>query len=54
MTEQPSITIMIDPETRIPNTVLINGATDTETAMLREIADQMVGAIMERDDVHAE
>jgi hypothetical protein len=54
MTEQPSITIIFDPATRIPNTVLINGAMDTETAMLREIADQMVGAIMEGGDVHAE
>jgi hypothetical protein len=42
MSEQPSITIMFDPETRIPKTFLINGGTDTATAKLREIADMMV------------
>jgi hypothetical protein len=54
MSEQPSITIMFDPETRIPKAVLINGRTDLQTAKLREIADRMVGAIMEGDDVHTE
>jgi hypothetical protein len=54
MSEQPSITIMFDPETRVPTAVLINGRTDRQTAKLRKIADRMIEAVMEGDDVHAE
>lgn len=54
MSDHPSITIMFDPETRIPKTILINGRTDQQTVKLREIADRMIGAIMEGGDVHAE
>lgn len=49
MIEQPSITIMFDPETRIPKTVLINGRTDQQTTKLREIADMMLKALPDRE-----
>jgi hypothetical protein len=48
------MTIMIDPKTRILNAVLLNDRPDRQMAKLREIADRMVRAILEGDDVHAE
>lgn len=54
MIDQPSITILFDPETRIPERVLINGQTDQQTAKLLVVADRMVEAIMEGKDVQAE
>jgi hypothetical protein len=41
-TRNPSILIQFDPATWTPTTIFYNGATDTETAKLREIADMMV------------
>jgi hypothetical protein len=54
MIDQPSITILFDPETQIPERVLINGQTDQQTAKLLVVADRMVEAIMEGKDVQAE
>ena len=54
MTDFPSITILFDPETRIPEKVLINGQTDQETAKLMALADRMVEAIREGNDAQAE
>jgi hypothetical protein len=54
MTDFPSITILFDPETRIPEKVLINGQTDQETAKLMALADRMVEAIREENNVQAE
>jgi hypothetical protein len=54
MTDFPSITILFEPEIRIPERVLINGQTDQQTAKLMAVADQMVEAIREGNDVQAE
>ena len=54
MTDQPSITILFDPETRIPERVLINGQTDQQTAKLLVVADRMLEAIREANDVQVE
>jgi len=54
MIGQPSITILFDPEARVSEKVFINGQTDQQTAKLMELADRMVAAIKEGNDVHAE
>ena len=54
MTDFPSITILFEPEIRIPEKVLINGQTDQQTAKLMAVADRMVEAIREGNDVQAE
>jgi len=54
MLDQPSITILFDPETRIPERVLINGQTDQQTAKLLVVADRMLEAIREANDVQVE
>lgn len=43
----PSILIQFDPEAW-PPTVYLSGATDAETARLRELADLMIEAIKEK------
>ena len=54
MIDFPSITILFEPEIRIPEKVLINGQTDQQTAKLMAVADRMVEAIREENDVQAE
>jgi hypothetical protein len=54
MIDFPSITILFEPEIRIPQKVLINGQTDQQTAKLMAVADRMVEAIREGNDVQAE
>lgn len=54
MIDQPSITILFDPAACVPEKVFINGQTDQQTAKLMALADRMVEAIREGDDVHAE
>jgi hypothetical protein len=55
MIDRPSITILFDSEEiRIPEKVLINGQTDQQTERLMAIADRMVEAIREGNDVQAE
>lgn len=53
MIDQPSITIRFDPAACVPERVFINGQTDQQTAMLMAVADRMVEAIREGDDVQA-
>lgn len=53
MTDFPSITILFEPETLIPEKVLINGETDQQTAKLLVVADRMLAAIREGNDVQA-
>lgn len=47
MNSAPSLTIEFNPETWTP-TAYLNGATDIETARLKEIADKMLEAIREQ------
>ncbi len=54
MIDFPSITILFEPEIRIPEKVLINGQTDQQTAKLMALADRMVEAIREGNNVHSE
>lgn len=54
MINQPSITILFDPEARVSEKVFINGQTDQQTAKLMALADRMVAAIKESDDVPTE
>ena len=54
MTDYPSITILFDPKTRIPEKVLINRQTDQQTAKLMALADRMVEAIREGNHAQAE
>lgn len=46
----PSLLIQFDPITWKPTAVFPNGRTDTETAMLDQIADKMIEATRESAD----
>jgi len=54
MTDFPSITMLFESEIRIPEKVLIYGQTDQQTAKLMAVADRMVEALREGNDVQAE
>lgn len=46
---EPTILIQFNPETWTPTAIFYNGATDTETARMREIADMMLKALPDRE-----
>jgi hypothetical protein len=51
---EPTILFQFARETWTPTAIFHSGATDTETARLREIADMMLKALPDREVEHLE
>jgi hypothetical protein len=51
---EPTILFQFDREAWTPTVIFYNGATDTETARLQEIADMMLKVLPDREVEHLE